>query len=618
MRIRAYGRSIGYRKAQGNLWSGLKKLWAILQPKERRGMLLLLFLIVILGLVEIVGVGSVLPFLSIATQPDIVESNETLSAIKDILSIRDGKTFLVIIGFSIAGLFVFQNAFHTLVMVVKSRYGQWVGANLSQRLLGNYLAKPYVFFLNENSATLSRNVLAEAAQVVTGYITPLLEGITDIVIGVSIVAFLVSVNPIAALICGGTISLVYGSIYLFVRNRLIRLGQARLDANRLRYKAVQEALTGIKDVKLLGKEHFFLERYIKPSRKTAKASIKIDILGKTPNYILHAIVYGGVMLGVTFLIVSAENFSTYIPIIGVYAMAATKLLPRFKELFAHISKLRAYQSTVELMLENLQGEDHVRLLDKSYLDVTPLPFKREIELRNIEFRYPASDQQVIRKQSLVIRSNTTVGIVGATGCGKTTLVDVILGLLKPEEGEILVDGIALTESNLRQWQANLGYVPQSIYLCDDSVRANIAFGVPEKRIDQDAVRKAAEMANLSAFIESELPEGYDTSVRERGLRLSGGQKQRLGIARALYSNPSVLVLDEATSALDGVTEGVIMEAIDRLGGQKTIIIIAHRLTTLLKADVIYLMDKGTVVDQGTFADLMKRNDQFKRMARMDE
>jgi ABC-type bacteriocin/lantibiotic exporter with double-glycine peptidase domain len=617
MRIKAYGARIGYRKAQGSMLSGFKKLWAILQPKERRGMVLLLFMIIVLGFIEIVGVGSMLPFLSVAATPDVIETNKTLSSIRDVLGIQDRKTFLVILGIGAASLIVVQNLFHILVMIVKSRYGHRVGINLSWRLLGNYLAKPYVFFLNENSSILSRNVLGEAQQVVSGYITPLLEIITDIVIGGSIVAFLVAVQPTAAIVSALAISLVYGGIYFIVKGRLVRLGQKRLDANKLRFKAVAESLTGIKDVKLLGKEHFFLDRYVRPSKKLTSATIKIEVIGKIPNYILNTIIFGGVILIITILLVTADDFANYIPLIGVYGMAATKLLPRFKELFANVSKLRAYQSTVELMLENLQGEEHVKLLDKSYLDVTPLPFTSEIELRHVTFSYPLSDSEVIGDQSIRIRRNSTVGLVGATGCGKTTLVDIILGLLRPQSGDLLVDGTPVTEANLREWQANLGYVPQAIYLSDDSVTANIAFGVPEKRIDHEAVRKAAEVANLARFIETELPEQYATSVKERGLRLSGGQKQRLGIARALYSDPSVLVLDEATSALDGVTEGVIMEAIDRLGGKKTIVIIAHRLTTLINADVIYMMDKGLIVDQGTYQELMQRNEQFKKMARIE-
>jgi ABC-type bacteriocin/lantibiotic exporter with double-glycine peptidase domain len=617
MKIRAYGRKIGYRQAQGSLLSGVKKLWLIFDARERRSMLALLFSIIVLAFVEMAGVGSLVPFLTVAANPQVVQSNALLASVKDFLGIEDPKMFLAFLGVAVAVIIVLQNAFHALVAVNKSRFSNRVGNNMSCRLFGHYLAKPYVFYLNENTSNLSKNVLNEAQLVVTGYLTPLLESITDIIVGIGIILVLIAVNPAAAFVGAGAIVVIYGGIFLGVKRILTRLGMKRMDANRARFKAAMEALTGIKDVKLLGKEGFFMDRFLKPSRKMVSATIRIDVIGKMPNYVLLAVLYSGIVLGATALLVFSSNFSKYIPVIGVYAMGASKLMPRFKELFAHISKMRAYQAVVELMLENLKDERNVPLLGKSFLDVAPIPFEKSIELRGISFTYPASPEPVIRDQTLSIKSNTTVGIVGATGCGKTTLVDIILGLLRPQQGEILVDGVPVTDANLREWQANLGYVPQNIYLCDDSITANIAFGVPSDRIDTAAVKRAAEVANLAHFIETDLAEGYDASVKERGLRLSGGQKQRLGIARALYSDPSVLVLDEATSALDGVTESVIMEAIDKLGGKKTIVIIAHRLTTLMGADVIYLMDKGRIVAQGTYKELMETNEQFKRMGRVE-
>jgi ABC-type bacteriocin/lantibiotic exporter with double-glycine peptidase domain len=407
-------------------------------------------------------------------------------------------------------------------------------------------------------------------------------------------------------------------MFLVVKRTLIKLGHKRIEANKERYKAAMESLAGIKDVKLLGKEAYFLEQFVKPSRKMIKATIRIEVIGKIPNYVLNAMITGGGVLIVTGLLVFTSDFGKYIPLIGVYAMAGTRLLPRFKELFAHISKMRAFQAVVELLLEQLKDDTGLPLVPTSGNEAKPLRFKKTLELKEISFTYPLADDLVIDDQTLVIEHNTTVGLVGATGCGKTTLVDILLGLLRPQQGEIVVDGMPVTEDNLRAWQANLGYVPQNIYLSDDSVEANIAFGVPKELIDQAAVRKAAEVANLANFIETELPNGYDTSAGERGIRLSGGQKQRLGIARALYNDPSVLVLDEATSALDGITESVIMEAIEKLGGKKTIVIIAHRLTTLMKADVIYVMDKGRIVDSGTYNDLLERNGHFKQMSRVGE
>ena len=270
-----------------------------------------------------------------------------------------------------------------------------------------------------------------------------------------------------------------------------------------------------------------------------------------------------------------------------------------------------------MMMEHLSHIPEIPLPEKNEI-VKPIPFERIIELNDIVFKYPGTEEPVIRNQSLEIRKNTTVGLVGPTGCGKTTLVDIILGLLRPEQGIITVDDLEVNDVNIRSWQANLGYVPQVIYLTDDTITANIAFGIDPKKIDIEAVKKAAEIANLSDFIERELPSGYDTVIGERGIRLSGGQRQRLGIARALYTDPSVLVMDEATSALDGITENAVMEAIENLTGTKTIIIIAHRLTTLVKADIIYMLEKGKIKDSGTYKKLLENNRYFQKMSRIEK
>ncbi|MFH2113874.1 MAG: ABC transporter transmembrane domain-containing protein, partial [Spirochaetota bacterium] len=383
--------------------AGIKKLWALFQKRERRNMLLLLGLILILAFVEMVGVSSVLPFLSVAATPEVVETNEFLRSIKAALGIRETKTFLGFLGISAALLIIFQNAFHAFVVTVKSRFSHRTGSDMSCRLLGNYLYRPYVFFLNENSSNLSKNVLGEAQQVVSGYLTPFLESITDIVVGISIVGVLIAINPAAALVGAGAIGLIYGTMFLVVKRTLVNLGRKRMDANKDRYKAAMESMAGIKDVKLLGKEAYFLERFIKPSRRMIKATIKIEVIGKIPNYILNAMITGGGVLILTMLLVFMDDFETYIPLVGVYAMAGTRMLPRFKELFAHISKMRAYQAVVELMLDQLKGDTGVPANTRSFLDVTPLKFGHSLELRDILFSYPASEEAVIKDQSITIR-----------------------------------------------------------------------------------------------------------------------------------------------------------------------------------------------------------------------
>ena len=604
------------RKSDKNMLEGVRILTKILNRKEKKGMFILFVLIIILSAIEMASVTSVMPFLAVAAKPDLIQSNEILKKVYNYFGFNNSNSFLVFLGFAVAGTIFIRSSFNIVVKYAKTRFNNMLGHHLSCRLLANYLSRPYVFFLNENSSTLSKNVLGEVRQLLTGYITPLFNTLTDIVVGTSLCAAIIFVDPLAALIVTGTIGGIYGLIYLAVKKSLIKLGNIRLKSNTERFKSTSEVLSGIKDVKLLGKERYFLNRYIKPSRKIAKANIKINVIGKVPNSVLNAVMDGGVIIAVTFLIAFTSDFGKYLPVFGVYMLAANRIKPRFKDLFNSFSSMRAFQPVVEMMMDHLSHVPEVPLPEKNE-KIIPIPFVKQINLKDITFTYPGTEEAVIKNQNFNIKKNTTIGLVGPTGCGKTTLVDILLGLLRPEKGNIIVDSLEVNDNNMRSWQANLGYVPQVIYLTDDTITANIAFGEDPKKVNMEAVKKAAKIANLSGFIEKELPEGYDTRVGERGVRLSGGQRQRLGIARALYTDPSVLVMDEATSALDGITESAVMEAIENLTGTKTIIIIAHRLTTLIKADVIYMLEKGKVKDSGTYNELMKNNKYFQKMSRIE-
>ena len=617
MKTRLYKSGRINQKSDKSILEGIKTLLKILNRKEKKGMVLLFCLIIILSAIEMAGITSIMPFLAVASKPELVESNQYLNNIYNFFNFKKTENFLVFLGCLVVTTIVIRSSFNILVKYAKSRFSNMLGHHLASRLLANYLSRPYVFFLNENSSNLSKNVLGEVTQLLSGYITPFFNTATDVLVGLSICTVIILVDPLAAGIVTFSIGGLYGLIYLIVRKMLVKNGNIRLDANRARYKSTMEVMEGIKDVKLLGKERYFLEKFIKPSRKMAKANIRIKVIGAVPNSILNAVVDGGIVIAVTIIIAFTSDFGKYLPVIGVYVLAGNRIMPRFKDLFNSFSSMRAYQPVVEMMLEHLSHVPEVPLPEKK-ANILPLEFEKEIRLKKITFTYPKTDEPVIHCQSFNIKKNTTVGFVGPTGCGKTTLVDIILGLLRPEKGDISIDGTKIDDSNMRNWQANLGYVPQSIYLSDDTITSNIAFGVDEKKIDMDAVKRAAWVANLADFVENELPYGYNTTVGERGVRLSGGQRQRLGIARALYTDPSVLVMDEATSALDGITEGVVMEAIEKLTGTKTIIIIAHRLTTLIKADVIYMMKKGRVTDSGTYKELLETNKHFQKMSRVEK
>ncbi|TVR29706.1 MAG: ABC transporter ATP-binding protein [Spirochaetaceae bacterium] len=595
---------------------GLRLLWTVFSRAERRKFVILCLMLLMLALLEVVGIGSIAPFLAVAAQPELIETNRYLNWAYTTFGFDSHRAFFVALGIAVAGFIVVRNMFNALTDYAKARFAHGRGHTMARQLLARYLGHPYIFFLNQNSADLSKNVLSEVQTLMKGFLIPFLDGLANLVIAALIIGFLIAINPAVSGVVAVVIVLMYGGTYGLIRSRLYKLGKQRIKANRERFKATSEALGGIKDVKMLGKEKVFVDRFSGPSRRMATLLARKKILGAVPKYFLQSIMFGGIILGVTLVIATQDDFAALIPLIGVYAYAANRLQPAFKNMFKDLAQLRSHQAVVELVHKHL-NVDHAERLPKFKLrEIQPLPFERRIALQDIRFRYPDTDEDVIKEQSLEIQKNSIVGLVGPTGCGKTTLVDIILGLLPPTAGRILIDDTPLDETNMRNWQVNLGYVPQHIYLSDDSITRNIAFGIPDEDIDTDAVRRAAHIANLGDFIETELPRHYDTVVGERGVRLSGGQRQRLGIARAVYTDPQVLILDEATSALDGLTEDAIMDAIHSLTGTKTIIIIAHRLTTLVECDTIFMLDKGRITARGNYQELLAQNSRFQRMAKV--
>jgi len=482
------------------------------------------------------------------------------------------------------------------------------------------LSKPYTFFLNRNSSELSKNILSEVNRVIVGVLMPLMMSVMKLVAATFILGMLVLVDPLLAFTVMAVIGAAYTLVYLLVRKRLAFYGTKIGELAGDRFKFASEAFGGIKDAKLLGKESEFVNRYSEPSRAFAIFYASSQIITQLPRFALEVIAFGGILLIVLYLLKGGQNISDAMPLIALYAFAGYRLMPALQVLYSNLSTLRYNYNALELLHDDFsQFKDASKLTKNQNENVSDKSnelsgFKNKIELKKITYTYPNSDEHVINNIDLTIHANTTVGIVGSTGSGKTTVIDIILGLLEPCSGSMTVDNILIDDNNVRNWQENLGYVPQSIYLTDDTLRKNIAFGFSEDEIDNNALTQAAEIANISDFIRIELPDGYNTNVGERGVRLSGGQRQRIGIARALYRNPKVLILEAATRALDGETESVIMDAINKLAHKKTIIMIAHRLTTVMTCDVIYILDKGKIVESGTYSQLMETSTRFQKMA----
>jgi ATP-binding cassette, subfamily B, bacterial PglK len=422
---------------------------------------------------------------------------------------------------------------------------------------------------------------------------------------------LIIVDPLLALSVGVVLGLTYAGIYAAMSGRLKRLGQARIEANNERFTAVSEAFGAAKEVKVGGLEQAYIQRFAKPAEIFAKGQATASVIGQLPRFALEAIAFGGMLLVMLYLMAKSGSFAAALPIIALYAFAGYRIMPALQQIYGAFTQLRFAGPALDALHQDLSS---LQTANAQQGNLSPLPLTQAIRLEQVSYCYPNAPQPALKGIDLTIPAHSTVGFVGATGSGKTTTVDVILGLLESQDGHLSVDGQLITAANRRQWQCAIGYVPQHIYLADESVAANIAFGVKAKDIDQQAVECAAKIANLHEFVINDLPQGYATTVGERGVRLSGGQRQRIGIARALYHNPQVLILDEATSALDNLTEQAVMEAVNNLGHDITIILIAHRLSTVRQCDQIYLLERGEVKAQGTFEELIQASDRFRAMA----
>nr|WP_279310121.1 ABC transporter ATP-binding protein [Salinibacter ruber] len=566
---------------------------------------------------QVASVASIMPFLSVASDPSIIQENEYLRWAYATFGFDDDRSFLIALGLGALLALVVSNVFIILTRWAMERYSWGRNHSLSRRLLRSYLYRPYEYFLTRNSSELGKNILEEVKEVTDQMLKPTLRGVAKAVVALFIVGFLVYFDPVVALMVTVVLGAAYGAIYLVVRSQLDERGEARVEANTKRYQFVGEAFGGIKEVKIQGKEEAFLNLYDDPSERYARNQALYRVIKKAPRYIIEMVAFGGIILIAVYLIAVRESLQQVIPVLGLYAFAGYRLLPALQEAFHGLASARFNIAALNKLHRDLKGLAEARSSASGGADGTaapPLLLEEELALREVSYTYPDADRPAIKNLSLAIPARSMVGFVGKTGSGKTTAVDLALGLLRPQEGEITIDGTPLRANNLRRWQQTLGYVPQHIYLSDDTVARNIAFGVPRDQIDMETVREAARRAHILDYVEQDLPNRWETVVGERGVKLSGGQRQRIGIARALYHDPSVLVFDEATSALDQSTEAGVMEAIYDLEGEQTILIISHRLSTVQRADNIFMLEEGRKVGEGSYDELLDKHAKFRSMA----
>ncbi len=591
-----------------------RRLFDLLDRHERRRFFLLLAMILTMGLVNMAGVASIMPFLAVLANPEVVQNNQVLAFIYSYFGFSEVRHFLIFLGVATFAFFVFAQTVKAATTYAMTRFSTMRNFSLSSRLLAVYLRQPYVWFLHRHSADLGKSVLSEVSEVIGRALMPALRLLAQGAVVFFLLLLLIMVDPVVAVVAAVVVGSSYALIFTLVRRYLARIGQARVQANRARYEVASEAMGGIKDVKLLGLEDNYIGRFREPARRFSHYQANASIIGAMPRFALEAVAFGGMILLVLVLLLTGDGtLGPLLPVIGLYALAGSRLFGAVQGLYGAITAMRFAGPALDAVHADLALGDG-RTGEGRTRRPAPLAPRHRIELADVTYTYPRAERPALTALDLAIEANTTVGLVGATGAGKTTAVDVLLGLLEPDAGRLLVDGEAIHAGNRRAWQRAVGYVPQHIFLTDDSVAANIALGRPAERIDREAVERAARIAELHRFVVDELPQGYDTHVGERGVRLSGGQRQRIGIARALYHDPAVLVLDEATSALDNRTERAVMDAVHNLAHAKTIVMIAHRLSTVRACDKIFVLEHGRCVAAGGYDDLLAGSASFRELA----
>ena len=586
----------------------LNKFIYLLSTHERRRIIFLLFTVMIMAFIEMLGLASILPFIGMLSNPDILNTNKYLGEIFNYaknFGVDSENEFIFFLGTFVFTLLIISLIFKASTTYLQVRFNSMCQYNIGRRIIEGYLNKSYSWFLNRNSAELGKNILTEVSTVVGNGLSPLLNLVVQSIMSLTILTLLIIVDPKLALIIGLILCLAYVIVYKSLLNIINLKSQERFNANQWRFTAVSEAFGAVKEIKLSGLEQTYIDRFSEPAKSLAKNQASLQVIGKLPRYAIEAIAFGGMLLIVLYLIAQSKNFTDAVPIIALYVFAGYRLMPSAQQIYISATQLRSIIPALDALYKDIASlEKPVKKIGEKIL------FNKSINLRNINFNYPNNEKLALKKINLKIQSGTKVGIIGTTGSGKTTLIDLILGLLEPKDGKIEVDDKVINKNSLRSWQSLIGYVPQQIYLADDTIAANIAFGENPKNINLNDIETATKIANIHEFISKELPLKYQTKVGERGIRLSGGQIQRIGIARALYRKPQVLVLDEATSALDNITEKSVLDKLNNFGNNVTIIIITHRLTSIKNCDNIYLIDKGEIKAEGTFDKIEKENSLF--------
>ena len=587
-----------------------KKIIYLILPSERKYAAFLFIMMAIMSILDMLGIASIIPFISVIIDPNLIETNLILNKIFQFFNsygFTTNKEFIVVLGIGMFVVLMVSISFKAITTYLQLRFAAMREYSISKRLIEGYMAQPYSWILHHHSSEIGAKILSESASVASRGVMTMMNLFSKSLVVVAILVLLCFVEIKLTLIVGLTVSIAYLVIYKLVSNALKIIGNERVKNNKLRFFFINEAFSATKEIKIGGLEGLYINNFTKPQKRYSELNASMDIISELPRYALEAILFGGITALTIYLYYQSGTYKNIIPLIALYAFAGYRLMPAIQQIYNSFVAFKTIKPSLDILYDDLKNFQKNEINENKK---NVISFEKSIVLNNVNYEYPKASRIALKNINLTIPAKTKVAIVGATGSGKTTIVDIILSLLEPQQGRLEIDGKILDKANSRDWQSCVGYVPQQIYLSDDTIAANIAFGTDPKKIDFQQVENVSKVANLYEFIVNELPLKYDTKIGERGARLSGGQRQRIGIARALYHKPKLLIMDEGTSALDSLTEKAVMEAVDNLNKDITVIIIAHRLNIIKKCDEIFFLEDGELIDSGSYKNLMENNKKF--------
>ncbi|XKE44008.1 ABC transporter ATP-binding protein/permease [Halomonas organivorans] len=594
----------------------LHELYSLLTHGQRRRLVFLQILVVLMACAEVAAVVAIGPFMAIVGDISRLQEDGIIADIYNGSGFQDPYSFLFWLGIGVLITLTISTMISIYTVWRLSLYGQKIGAELSIRLYKHYMKQPWLFHSRGSSNQLTSKISQECTRITDKVIAPIMKMNAKVVMVTFMATAVFVFNPRVAVIGVLTFFASYVLLYRTVRKKLASDGQMISRTQDERFQLMAEGFGGIKDALLLGRQGIFNKRFEASSLALGRARGTSKGLSEVPRYAMELIAFGSVIFLILYLLTAHHgDLGKLLPVLSVYALAGLKLLPAFQQIYMSVSTIRSNLSAFDSIRDDLIASRYTGMsYSQDPAGAGRLIPQDSVALNNVSFRYPGKDESALSGLSLEIPANHVIGLVGPSGSGKSTAIDMLLGLIDPDEGSLTIDNRAITSDTKRAWQNSVGFVPQTIFLADASIRENIAFGLPNEQIDDVKVAKSVCLAHLDDLITS-LPEGLDTRVGERGIQLSGGQRQRIGIARALYDDAKVLILDEATSALDGITEKNVMDAIHDFSGKKTIVMVAHRLATVRRCDKIYFIDNGHVVDSGSYDELVNNNVVFQKMAK---